>query len=205
MILSNNVEPINMFRINRVSPFQLPSFLRRLGPIRMEFFVGQLAGHHFVDTASGITGSWSQPLSPQPFTQGEKISFKLSPDLEVGLSYTTIFGGVGIPATARTFLQSLYDGGGDLPDGGSKSSRFTGLDFTYRIPKLRRWLTLYGDGFTHDQIIFFIDPKAGPYPSDIQNAPSGAPVFTCLDCRGCQSWICEPRAATRTTRSVAER
>jgi hypothetical protein len=164
MMLSNNAEPINMLRINRVSPLLLPSFLKFLGPIRMEFFVGQLDGHHFVDTASGITGSWSQPLSPQPFTEGEKISFKPSRDLEVGLSYTTIFGGTGVPATLGTFVNSLFDTGGDLPGGGSKSSRFTGLDFTYRIPKLRKWLTLYGDGFTHDQIIFFIDPKARPLP-----------------------------------------
>jgi membrane-associated phospholipid phosphatase len=164
MILSNNAEPIDMFRINRVSPFQLPSFLRWLGPIRMEFFVGQLAGHHFVDTSSGITGSWSSPLSPQPFTEGEKISFKPSRDLEVGLSYTTIFGGTGVPATLSTFVNSLFDTGRGLPDGSSKSSRFTGLDFSYRIPKLRNWLTLYGDGFTHDQIIFFIDPKARPLP-----------------------------------------
>ncbi len=164
LILSDNAAPINMFRINRVSPLLLPSFLKFLGPIRMEFFVGQLAGHHFVDTASGITGSWSQPLSPQPFTEGEKISFKPSPDLEVGLSYMTIFAGAGVPATQGTFVNSLFDTGGELPGGGSKSSRFTGLDFSYRIPKLRKWLTLYGDGFTHDQIIFFIDPKARPLP-----------------------------------------
>ena len=27
-----------------------------------------------------------------------------------------------------------------------------GFDFTYRIPKLRNWLTLYGDAFTNDEI-----------------------------------------------------
>jgi hypothetical protein len=164
MILSDNVEPINMFRVNRVSPVRLPSLLRFLGPVRMEFFIGQLSGHHFVDTESGVTGSWSQLLTRQPLTQGEKFSFKLSPNLEVGLSYTSIFAGTGVPATLGTFVNGLLDTGGDLPGGGSKSSRFTGLDFTYRIPKLRNWLTLYGDGFTHDQIIFFIDPKARPLP-----------------------------------------
>jgi len=30
MILSNNIQPINMFRINRVSPLLLPSFLKFL-------------------------------------------------------------------------------------------------------------------------------------------------------------------------------
>src|SRR5579859_1203335 len=164
LILSDNIEPINMLRINRVSPVRLPGFLKFLGPVRMEFFVGQLGGYHFVDTQSGVIGSWSQPLTAQPLTQGEKFSFKLSPNLEVGLSYTTIFGGTGVPATFGTFVNGLFDAGGDLPDGASKSSRFTGLDFTYRIPKLRNWLTLYGDGFTHDQIIYFIDPKARPLP-----------------------------------------
>ncbi len=164
LMFSDNVEPINMFRINRVSPFQLPGFLKRLGPMRAEFFIGQLDGHHFVDTSSGITGSWSQSLNPQPFIDGWKLSLKPTPNLELGLTYTTIFGGVGIPATPRTFLQSLYDGGGDLPGGGSKSSRENGLDFSYRIPKLRKWLTLYGEGFAHDQIIFFIDPTARPLP-----------------------------------------
>src|SRR5262249_42702740 len=79
MMLSNNAAPINMFRINRVSPVSLPSFLKFLGPVRMEFFIGQLSGHHFVETASGVTGSWSQSLNPQPLTDGAKFSFKLSP------------------------------------------------------------------------------------------------------------------------------
>jgi membrane-associated phospholipid phosphatase len=154
LMFSDNVTPINVFRINRVSPLRLPSILKFLGPMRMEFFVGQLEGHQFVATSSGVTGSWSQSLSPQPWIQGEKVSFKPSADLEVGFSYMTMFAGLGVPATLGTFVNGLFDTGGDLPDGFSKSSRFTGLDFTYRIPKLRKWLTLYGDGYTHDQIIF---------------------------------------------------
>jgi len=66
----------------------------------------------------------------------------------------SMFAGLGVPATVGEFVNSLFDTGGDLPGGVSKSSRATGLDFTYRIPKLRKWLTLYGDGFAHDQIIF---------------------------------------------------
>jgi len=154
LMFSDNVTPINVFRINRVSPLQLPSILRFLGPMRMEFFVGQLEGHNFAFTASGVTGSWLQSLTPQPWIQGEKISFKPSPDLELGFSYMTVFAGLGVPATPGSLVNSLFDTGGDLPGGVSKSSRFTGLDFTYRIPKLRKWLTLYGDGFAHDQIIF---------------------------------------------------
>jgi hypothetical protein len=155
MTLSDNVTPINVFRINRVSPLRLPSILKFLGPMRMEFFVGQLEGHHFVVTPSGVAGSWTQSINPQPWIQGEKISFKPSPDLEVGFSYTTMFAGLGVPATLGTFVNSLFDTGGELPGGLSKSFRTTGLDFTYRIPKLRKWLTLYADGFADDQIIYY--------------------------------------------------
>ncbi len=154
IIFGDNVTPINVFRVNRVSPLQLPSILKFLGPVRTEFFVGQLEGHNFAITPSGVAGSWSQSLNPQPWIQGEKLSFKPSPDLEVGFSYMSMFGGLGVPATPAAFVNSLFDTGGDLPGDVSKSQRMTGLDFTYRIPRLRKWLTLYGDGFDQDQIIF---------------------------------------------------
>src|SRR5260370_14401217 len=121
LMFSDNVTPINVFRINRVSPLQLPSILRFLGPMRMEFFVGQLEGHNFAFTASVVTGSWLQSLTPQPWIQGEKISFKPSPDLELGFSYMTVFAGLGVPATPGSLVNSLFDTGGDLPGGVSKS------------------------------------------------------------------------------------
>jgi hypothetical protein len=74
-----------------------------------------------------------------------------------------MFGGVGVPATLHTFAQSLLDLG-ELPGGRSQSIRWNGLDFTYRIPRLRKWLTLYGEGFAEDQFVFFIDQTARPLP-----------------------------------------
>src|SRR5258707_5267540 len=44
MTLSNNAQPINMFRISRTTPLKLPSILAWLGPVRTEFFLGQLSG-----------------------------------------------------------------------------------------------------------------------------------------------------------------
>src|SRR6266478_2993403 len=78
LMFSDNAEPVNMFRINRVSPFKLPGILRLLGPIRTEWFLGQFDGHQFVflpDT--GIVGQFGRPLQRQPFLQGQKISLKL--------------------------------------------------------------------------------------------------------------------------------
>ena len=164
MMLSNNDPPINMLRFDRVSPFIMPAPLKFLGPVRMEFFVGQLTGHHFVNTATNVTvGSWSQPLNPQPLIDGAKFSFKPSANLEVGLTYGSIFGGVGVPATLHTFALAWFDAG-ELPGGHSLSIRWNTLDFSYRIPKLRKWLTLYGEGFAEDQFVFFIDQTARPLP-----------------------------------------
>src|SRR5713101_2971344 len=154
LTITNNSQPINMFRVNRVSPLRLPSIFRLVGPLQMEFFIGQLDGHHFVIGPSGVVGSWLQPLNRQPFVDGEKISFRPTSNIELGFSYTTMFGGFGVPATLGTFVNSLFDTGGDLPGPISKSQRTTALDFSYRIPKLRKWLTLYADGFAQDQIIF---------------------------------------------------
>jgi hypothetical protein len=41
MMLSDNAVPVNMFRINR-APFA--ALVLRLGPMRLEFFLGQLSG-----------------------------------------------------------------------------------------------------------------------------------------------------------------
>src|SRR5882672_1298893 len=157
MMLSDNAEPVNMFRISRVSPFRLPSILGLLGPMRMEFFIGQLEGHNFVQGPSSVVGSWAQPLSPQPFLHGEKLNFKPTPNFELGISRTTIFAGSGDPLTIHKFLQSLLNASHYTGAYGSTAypgDRLSGLDFSYRLPKLRNRLTLYGNGFANDQIIF---------------------------------------------------
>ena len=157
MMLSDNAEPVNMLRINRVSPLRLPSILGLLGPMRMEFFIGQLEGHNFVQGPSSVVGSWAQPLSPQPFLHGEKLNFRPTANFEFGISRTTIFAGAGDPLTIHTYLHSLFDTSHYTGVYGSTTypgDRLSGLDFSYRLPKLRNWLTLYGNGFANDQIIF---------------------------------------------------
>src|SRR3989442_2334977 len=134
MMFSDNAEPVKMFRVNRASPFKLPSFLKFLGPVRMQFFVGQLDGHHFVLSPAGVAGSWAQPLNPQPLISGEKLSFKPTPNFGVGFSYTTMFGAGGVPATPREFVNNLFYIGGDLPTGPSESVPGNGPALFYPVP-----------------------------------------------------------------------
>jgi hypothetical protein len=153
MMFSNNAEPINMFRINRVSPFKLPSILGWLGPMRVEFFLGQLAGHDFIfGEPTGLLGSWTARFAPQPMINGQRFSFKPTPNIEFGFSRTTLFAGKGVPFTTHTFLKSIFSRGlgnpGTPQDSGDRRS---GFDLTYRLPKLRNWVTFYADGFTDDE------------------------------------------------------
>jgi hypothetical protein len=152
MLFSNNAQPIEMFRINRITPLLLPSFLHWLGPMRTEFFFGQFAGHQFVLTPSGPVGQFGQVLNPQPFVHGQLISFKPTRDFEFAFFRTTIYGGPGYPLTFHHLISSLFTTGNEIAGTANKpGDRRSGLSFSYRLPGLRNWLTLYADGFTDDE------------------------------------------------------
>ena len=172
-----------MFRINRVTPFKLPSILGWLGPMRTEFFLGQFTGYQFVFSPSpvGFNGQHGQALNPQPFIHGEKINFKPTPNFEFGISRTTVYGGPGYPLTIHTFLRSLFSTANEriTSTGGSPDKpgdRQAAVDFIYRLPRLRKWVTFYGDGFTDDEIspIAYADRSAwhaGLYFSQFPRLP----------------------------------
>jgi hypothetical protein len=154
MIFSTNAAPITMLQITRVKPVELPSIFGRLGPIRVQYILGRLSGQHWVASASsGYTGSWTQPLHDQPFITGQKVSLKPTTNLELGVSATTLFAGSGVPFTAHKFLQAMFSSGNGNPGTVSDpGDRRGGFDFSYRLPKLRDWVTWYGDAFTDDQV-----------------------------------------------------
>jgi hypothetical protein len=152
IMFSNNAPPIRMFRINRIAPLQLPRFLRWLGPMRTEFFLGQFTGHQFLFNPSGLVGQYGKFLDPQPFIHGQMISFKPTPNFEFAFFRTTIYGGPGYPLTFHHLVSSLFTTGNEVAGGASKpGDRRSGLSFSYRLPGLRNWLTLYGDSFTDDE------------------------------------------------------
>jgi hypothetical protein len=178
MMYSDNAEPINMFRINRVSPLKLPSILGWLGPIRTEFFLGQFSGHELLFTPSGLIARFGQPLNPQPFINGQKLNFKPTRNFEFGLSRTTVYGGPGYPLTLHTFFRSVFStaNAGTFGTPEKPGDRRSGVDFSYRLPGLRNWLTFYGDGFTDDQFspIGYADRSvwhAGLFLSNVPRVP----------------------------------
>ena len=170
MMFSDNAEPLTMFRINRVSPFKLPSILGWLGPMRFEWFLGQFSGRQFVyQTDTGIVGQFGQPISRQPFLQGQKFSFKPTRNFEFSVSTTTAFAGGPTPLTFHTLAKSYsLTGGGPAQGGpGDPGDRRSGVDFTYRLPKLRDRVLFYGEAFDEDEYSPLAYPRKSAYRGGI--------------------------------------
>jgi hypothetical protein len=149
MAWSNNAENVWSFRINRVEPLFIPFVSRISGPIRYDFFVGPLKGHN-------------DPVSP--WVHSEKISLKPTPNIEFGLQRTVIWGGKGHePITFGTFWRSFYSisdtNGGEKFSPKDPGARFSAFDFSWRLPYLRNWLTLYTDSEVHDDVFPISAPR----------------------------------------------
>ena len=137
LLFSNNAFPVRMFRINRISPFHLPGLLKLLGPMCWDAFFGTLQGHQ---------------TSPGPFFHGEKISFKPTRNLEFGFSRTVVLGGASLPLTMRRLLHSYFSVTSSYNENPATDpgKRTGGFDFSYRVPFLRNWLTIYTDSLADD-------------------------------------------------------
>lgn len=156
LMFNDNAPPVNMLRINRVSPFKLPSILGWLGPWRVETFLGQLTQHDFVfQTNSGLVGQFGQSLSRQPFLDGARFSFKPVPNFELGFSLTVVFAGGPTALTAHTYFHSFSPGqgtnGGVFGNPDDPGDRRSGLDFSFRIPRVKDGLTFYTEAFVEDE------------------------------------------------------
>jgi hypothetical protein len=142
MALSNNAEPIYGLRINRVVPVRIPLLSDVVGPFRYEGLFGSLKGHSYPNS---------------PWVHAEKFSFKPTRDLEFGFSRVVIFAGKDhVPLTFGSFWHSFTSFSNvslaekeSRNDPGFRSSSF---DFSWRLPWMEKWLTLYSDSIVHDDV-----------------------------------------------------
>ena len=83
----SNSEPTKNVKLSTISPI-------RVGPIRVrgEFILGKLGGHRY---------TW------RPWFNAQKLSFKLTENLEVGFTRWSIFWGTGHPITLGTFARNF--------------------------------------------------------------------------------------------------
>jgi hypothetical protein len=152
MAYSNNAENIYSFRVNRVEPLHVPGLSRITGPFRYDFLIGPLKGHTYPNA---------------PWVHVEKLSFRPTENLEFGFERTVIWGGEGHePITLHTFLKSFFSFSAAGPLEGTRDSpgaRFGAFDFSYRLPFVRKWLTLYSDSEVHDDVSPIDAPRRAAY------------------------------------------
>jgi hypothetical protein len=172
MAYSNNAENIYSFRINRVEPLHIPLLSWITGPFRYDFLVGGLHGHTYMPNPAnpgGLNPNLPNVVNPgDPWVHVEKISFRPTENLEFGFERTVIWGGEGhAPITIRTFLKSFVSL--SSPSNTTKYSRddpgarFGAFDFSYRMPFVRKWLTLYTDSEVHDDVSTADAPRRAAY------------------------------------------
>ncbi|HVJ09850.1 MAG TPA: capsule assembly Wzi family protein [Acidisarcina sp.] len=154
MAYSNNAENIYAFRINRTEPVYVPGLSRITGPFRYDFLIGSLKGHTYPN---------------DPWMHAEKISFKPTRNLEFGFERTVIWGGKGhVPITLHSFFKSFFSfqnvSVAEKNSRNDPGARFGSFDFSYRLPYLRDWVTLYTDSEVHDDV----SPISAPRRSGVR-------------------------------------
>jgi Capsule assembly protein Wzi len=137
LLFSDNAEPIYMVRASRIAPFRLPWIFRWLGPMKLDLFYGRLSGNQY---------------PPRPMIHGEKISFKPTENLELGFSRTGELGGVGRPLTFGALGRSYFSisSAANETAANDPGKRTGGFDFSYRVPYIRNWLSVYADSLSDD-------------------------------------------------------
>jgi hypothetical protein len=172
MAYSNNAQNIYGFEINRIEPLHVPGLSRLTGPFRYEFLLGALRGHNYMPNPA-----YEAKPSPDvanvtnpgdPWVHVEKLSFRPTRDLEFGFERTVIWGGEGhSPVTIKDFLRSFfstYSPASSVKAGPQDpGARFGAFDFSWRLPYVRKWLTLYADSEVHDDVSPIDAPRRAAY------------------------------------------
>ena len=169
MAYSNNADYIYSFKVDRMEPLHIKGLSRLTGPFRYEFLIGPTRGHTYIPYLGAPGGLHPNVTNPgDPWEHAEKISFRPTENLEFGFERTAIWGGQGHgPITLHTFLKSFFSFAS--PSAATKygrddpGARFGSFDFSYRLPFVRKWFTLYTDSNAHDEVNPIDSPRRSTY------------------------------------------
>ena len=153
MAWSNNAEDGYTLRVNRVEPLNIKWLSKLLGPVRYDFFVGSLKGHM---------------VPRSPWLHMEMFSFRPTDNFEFSFQRTVIWGGEGhAPVTLGTFWHSFYDtndtAGDEKVSRNDPGARFSDFSASYRLPRLRKYVTFYLDSISHDDVTPISAPRRASF------------------------------------------
>lgn len=169
MAFSNGAQNFYAFHLNRTEPLHIPLLSALTGPFRYEFLVGGLQGHTYMPNPGYPGNNEPNAIDPgNPWVHLEKISFRPTSNLEFGFERTVIWGGKGhVPITLHTFLRSFFSVSNTTQavkfSRDDPGARFGAFDFSYRLPFVRNWLTLYTDSESHDDVSPVDAPRRASY------------------------------------------
>ena len=149
LTMSDNAEPMYMFRARPIESFELPWIFRWLGPMKTDFFFGKLSGNEF---------------PARPLIHGVKITAKPARYFEASFIATSELGGVGRPLTLDAIINSFISVSSSdsyLPSR-NPGKRTIGADFSYSPPHVRDWLQFYANGLL---------PEDNPTNFDMSQSP----------------------------------
>jgi hypothetical protein len=147
MLWSNNIEPVNMVRIVNAEPIEPEGFFRFLGQVRIDQFFGRLSGHWYTSN---------------PFVLGQKLSVKPFSFLELGFGRTYMLGGGGGDAfTIGNLARGLI--GVKASNGSVPGDDHSEFDWHFRVPGLRNYVVLYGEGYADDDGLPLQNPPKNPW------------------------------------------
>jgi hypothetical protein len=193
---SNNAENIYSFRFNRVEPIRIKYLSKYLGPVRYDFFYGSLKGH------TDPNDDW---------VHSDMFSFQPTVNFQFGFQRTIVFGGKGHePVTLHTFLKGFFDtndtASSEKLSRDDPGARYSAFEFSYRLPFVRRYLTLYTDSVTHDDLAPVSAPRRAAYRPGIYL--SQLPGVRRLDLRvegvstDCSTLVCQHGSNEYTENAV---
>ena len=137
------------FRINRIEPLHIPYFSHVFGDVRYDFFLGSLKGHTYPHA---------------PWAHSVIVSIAPTKNFQLAFQRTVIFGGQGHePITIHTFLKSFLSindtTAAEKYSPNDPGARFSSTTFSYRLPFVRNYVTLYADSTTHDDVFPVSAPR----------------------------------------------
>jgi hypothetical protein len=151
MLLSDNAEPMYMARLTRVIPAELPGFLRFAGRFRTDWFIAKVSGGPYV---------------PHTLLHGEKVSFQVTPYLELGLARTALLGRGrnatgGDPFTTSNFVSDFF--AISKNHGSVAGDNRSSMDINLDVPGLKHSASLYADLYADNVVTYLADPPISSY------------------------------------------